>query len=322
MQIIKLTAETRKNILEQLLKRSPSSYQGFEERVNAIVEQVRERGDEAVFGYTKQFDGVEVSAQTVRVTKEEIDEAYQKVEPGFLEVVRKALVNIRSYHEKQRKYSWFDSGENGTLLGQKVTPLATVGVYVPGGKAVYPSSVLTNVVTANDITKTWSKKQQSFAIGATALGGAALSYSSNNKSVVVDASGRVTVPKNFLGQASVTIRSATTGNYEAAAKVITVAVNPKGTSLRKLKNSSSKKLTATWKKNADITGYQIQYSTDSKFSSGVKTKTISKKKTVKLTLKSLNKGKKYYVRIRTYKKVGGKKYYSAWSKAKSVKIKK
>ena len=148
MQIIKLTSETRKNILEQLLKRSPDSYQGFEERVNAIVEQVREKGDEAVFGYTKQFDGVEVSAQTVRVTKKEIDEAYQNVEPGFLDVVRKALVNIRSYHEKQRKYSWFDSTENGTMLGQKVTPLATVGVYVPGGKAVYPSSVLMNVVPA------------------------------------------------------------------------------------------------------------------------------------------------------------------------------
>ncbi len=148
MQIIKLTEETRKNILDQLLKRSPSSYQGYEERVNAIVEQVREKGDEAVFGYTKQFDGVEVSAQTVRVTQVEIDEAYRHVEPGFLDVVRKALVNIRGYHEKQRKYSWFDSTENGTMLGQKITPLATVGVYVPGGKAVYPSSVLMNVVPA------------------------------------------------------------------------------------------------------------------------------------------------------------------------------
>lgn len=148
MQTVRLTNETKKNILEQLLKRSPGSYQGFEERVNDIIQNVRERGDEAVFGYTRQFDGVEVNAGNVRVTQEEIDEAYENVDQRLLEVIRKALVNIRSYHEKQKKYSWFDSTENGTLLGQKITPLATVGVYVPGGKAVYPSSVLMNVVPA------------------------------------------------------------------------------------------------------------------------------------------------------------------------------
>lgn len=148
MQTVRLTSETKKNILEQLLKRSPGSYQGFEERVNDIIRNVRERGDEAVFGYTKQFDGVEVNAGNVRVTQEEIDEAYEKVDQRLLEVIRRALVNIRGYHEKQKRYSWFDSTEDGTLLGQKITPLATVGVYVPGGKAVYPSSVLMNVVPA------------------------------------------------------------------------------------------------------------------------------------------------------------------------------
>lgn len=148
MQIVKLTKETKKNILEQLLKRSPGSYGGFEERVNAIIENVKKNGDAAVFGYTKQFDGVEVTAENVRVTSEEIEEAYANVDQTLLEVIRKSLVNIRSYHEKQKKYSWFDSTENGTMLGQKVTPLGIVGLYVPGGKAVYPSSVLMNVVPA------------------------------------------------------------------------------------------------------------------------------------------------------------------------------
>ena len=148
MQIVRLTNETKKNILEQLLKRSPSSYQGFEERVNEIIRNVKEKGDEAVFAYTKQFDGVSVTPQNIRITDAEIEEAYGQVDKNLLEVIRRSLVNIRSYHEKQKRYSWFDSTENGTMLGQKITPLATVGVYVPGGKAVYPSSVLMNVVPA------------------------------------------------------------------------------------------------------------------------------------------------------------------------------
>lgn len=148
MQIIKLTNETKKNILEQLLKRSPSSYPEFEQRVNDIIENVKQNKDRAVFGYTKQFDGFDVTSENVRVTKEEIEEAYTLVDAKLLDVIKKSLVNIRSYHEKQKKYSWFDSTENGTMLGQKVTPLAAVGVYVPGGKAVYPSSVLMNVVPA------------------------------------------------------------------------------------------------------------------------------------------------------------------------------
>lgn len=148
MRIVKLTKETRNNILEQLLKRSPDNYQGFEEKVDAIIQNVKQNGDQAVFDYTKQFDGVEITAETVLVTSQEIEEAYEQVDQKLLEVIRKALVNIRSYHEKQKKYSWFDSTENGTMLGQKVTPLGTVGLYVPGGKAVYPSSVLMNVVPA------------------------------------------------------------------------------------------------------------------------------------------------------------------------------
>ena len=148
MRTIALTEETRKNVLENLLKRSPSSYGEFEDAVAEIVENVRNNKDAAVFEYTKRFDGADINAGNIKVTKEEIDEAYEQVDPSLLDVIRKALVNIREYHEKQKKYSWFDSKPDGTMLGQKVMPLAKVGVYVPGGKAVYPSSVLMNVVPA------------------------------------------------------------------------------------------------------------------------------------------------------------------------------
>ena len=148
MRILQLSKETKNNILEDLLKRSPNSYGAFEERVAAIIDTVREKGDEAIFSYTKQFDGADISAENIVVTKEEIEEAYATVDPTLLDVIRKALINIREYHEKQRQYSWFDSKDNGIILGQKVTPLKRVGVYVPGGKAVYPSSVLMNVMPA------------------------------------------------------------------------------------------------------------------------------------------------------------------------------
>lgn len=148
MKIVKLTRETKQDILDQLLKRSPNHYGEFEARVNAIIQDVRTCGDEALFAYTEKFDGAKISAGTIRVTEEEIQEAYDRVDPSLLDVIRKSLGNIRSYHEKQKKYSWFDTTESGTILGQKVTPLGTVGVYVPGGKAVYPSSVLMNVVPA------------------------------------------------------------------------------------------------------------------------------------------------------------------------------
>ena len=148
MRILKLTPETKNNILEDLLKRSPNSYGEFEGRVNAIIEEVRAKRDAAVFDFTKKFDGADISAENILVTEEEIEEAYQLVDEKLLGVIRKALVNIKEYHEKQRQFSWFDSKDNGIILGQKVTPLQRVGVYVPGGKAVYPSSVLMNVLPA------------------------------------------------------------------------------------------------------------------------------------------------------------------------------
>lgn len=148
MRILNLTSETKNNILEDLLKRSPNSYGEFESRVSAIIEDVRARKNEAVFDYTKRFDGADINAGNLLVTKEEIAEAYEKVDEKLLEVIRKSLVNIREYHEKQRQFSWFDTKDNGIILGQKVTALEKVGVYVPGGKAVYPSSVLMNVLPA------------------------------------------------------------------------------------------------------------------------------------------------------------------------------
>ena len=148
MRIVKLTKETTKNILENMLKRSPSQYGEYESRVQAIIQNIKENGDEALFSYTKQFDKADINAGNVLVTKEEIEYAYTQVDEKLIEVIRKAKENIRTYHEKQRQYSWFDSDPKGIMLGQKVTALESVGVYVPGGKAVYPSSVLMNIMPA------------------------------------------------------------------------------------------------------------------------------------------------------------------------------
>lgn len=148
MRKVTLTKETTKGILENLLKRSPNNYGKFEDAVAAILAKVKSDGDAALFAYTKEFDKEEIHAENIRVTEEEIREAYTLVDPSLVDVIRKALVNIKSYHEKQKQNSWFTSDTDGTMLGQKVTPLEKVGVYVPGGKAVYPSSVLMNVVPA------------------------------------------------------------------------------------------------------------------------------------------------------------------------------
>ena len=148
MRILELTEETKGNILENLLKRSPNSYGKFEASVQEIIETVRANRDAALFDYTARFDGATINKDNILVTEDEIKEAYDAVDPKLLEVIRKSLVNIRTYHEKQRQNSWFDSQDKGIILGQKVTALARVGVYVPGGKAVYPSSVLMNIVPA------------------------------------------------------------------------------------------------------------------------------------------------------------------------------
>lgn len=148
MRIVKLDDASMKNILADMLKRDPNNYDSYTQTVQSIVDNVKERGDEALFGYTKQFDGADISPENVRVTEAEIEGAMKLVEPGLLAVMKKSMENIRRYHEKQRRNSWFDSQPDGTILGQKVTALESVGVYVPGGKAAYPSSVLMNIIPA------------------------------------------------------------------------------------------------------------------------------------------------------------------------------
>ena len=148
MRIQKLNSDTKKNLLEDLLKRSPNNYGQYEASVKEILDKVKEEKDAAVFAYTAKFDGAELTADTLEVTDAEIEEAYAQVDDTLLTVICKAKDNIESYHAKQRQNSWFDSKPDGTILGQKITPLHRVGVYVPGGKAVYPSSVLMNVMPA------------------------------------------------------------------------------------------------------------------------------------------------------------------------------
>lgn len=148
MRIVELNETTKKDILTNLLKRSPDNYGEYETIVKDIVENVHINGDKALFAYTEKFDKAKIDASNVKVTKEEIDEAYAQVDEHLLGIIRKAIVNIKEYHEKQKQYSWFDSKNNGSMLGQKVTPIEKAGVYVPGGKAVYPSSVLMNVIPA------------------------------------------------------------------------------------------------------------------------------------------------------------------------------
>ena len=148
MRIIKLDESTKQNILNNLLKRSPNNYDEYTQTVNEILINVKENGDKAVFEYTKKFDGADIDASNVLVTTEELEEAYDEVDEKLIEVMRKSIANIRDFHEKQKAETWIDEKANGTKLGQKVTPLSKVGVYVPGGKAAYPSSVLMNVIPA------------------------------------------------------------------------------------------------------------------------------------------------------------------------------
>ena len=148
MRIVKLTAESKKGLLEDLLQRSPNHYGQYESAVAEIIETVKKGGDEALFSYTEKFDHCKMDASHIRVTREEIDEAYQKVDADFVEVMKKSAANIRAFHEKQLRNSWFDPKPDGTILGMKILPIAIAGVYVPGGKAAYPSSVLMNVLPA------------------------------------------------------------------------------------------------------------------------------------------------------------------------------
>lgn len=148
MRIIELSQETKQNILNDLLKRSPNNYSQYEATVNEIIENVKQNGDKALFDYTLRFDKFALNAENIKVTREEIEEAYAKLDAGLVAVIKRSAENIRSFHTRQLRNSWFDAKEDGAILGMKITPIARAGVYVPGGKAAYPSSVLMNVIPA------------------------------------------------------------------------------------------------------------------------------------------------------------------------------
>lgn len=191
----------------------------------------------------------------------------------------------------------------------------------PSGNNNNKTTKKDNVIKATDIVKNVSGKGQTVNINAKVNGGAKLTYSSNNKSVKVNAKGKITIAKKFVGKAVITITAAETATYNKTSRRITVTVRPKGTKLTGLSNATKGKIKVTWKRNKSVTGYRIQYSTDKKFKKGVKYVNISKNKKTTVTLSKLKKGKTYYVRIATYKKVGGK-VYSSWSKSKKIKTKK
>ncbi len=148
MRTVRLTADTQKDLLDSLLKRSPNNYSEYEDVVAGIIKNVRERGDEAVFSYTKEFDKWEIDRNNMRVSDAEIEEALCAIDARFVEVMKKSADNIARYHKKQLRNSWIDPKPDGSILGQKILPIAVSGVYVPGGKAAYPSSVLMNVIPA------------------------------------------------------------------------------------------------------------------------------------------------------------------------------
>uniref|UniRef100_UPI004057364B histidinol dehydrogenase n=1 Tax=Acetatifactor sp. TaxID=1872090 RepID=UPI004057364B len=148
MRTVTLTNETKQSILDDLLKRSPNNYSQYEDTVNEIIENVKANGDKAVFDYTLKFDKFALTSENIKVTRAEIEEAYQQLDTELIDVIKKSAENIRSFHMKQLRNSWFDSKEDGTILGMKITAIDKAGVYVPGGKAAYPSSVLMNVIPA------------------------------------------------------------------------------------------------------------------------------------------------------------------------------
>ncbi|WP_248403645.1 histidinol dehydrogenase [Butyrivibrio fibrisolvens] len=148
MKIVKLTDESRSELLDILKRRSPASYTEYENTVNDIISNVREKGDKALFEYTQKFDKCVITKDTIKVTRDEIDAAYKKLDPEFIEVMKKSAANIKDFHEKQKRESWFTTKDDGSILGQRVLPVEISGVYVPGGKAAYPSSVLMNVIPA------------------------------------------------------------------------------------------------------------------------------------------------------------------------------
>ena len=212
--------------------------------------------------------------------------------------------------------------ENNVKAGTATVTATGAGIYGGSITTRFAISKASNTIKVSDITKTASSKSQTVKTTVRAYGGAKLTYSSNNKSVKVDKTGKLTIAKNFAGKAVITVKASETSCYKAASKKFNVTVKPAAVTISKASNSAKQKITVSWKKNTTCSGYAVQYSTDKSFKKGVKTVYISKNSTVKATLSKLTKGKTYYVRLASYKKTGSTKIYSAWSKVKSVKVKK
>ena len=211
---------------------------------------------------------------------------------------------------------------NNINAGAAKIVIQGAGAYSGKYETEYTIQKAQNVITAKEITKNASTKKQSANIGASAYESANLMYTSNNKSVKVSRQGKITISRKFVGSAVITIKAGGTQNYNETSKKITVTVKPLGTKISKASNTLKRKVTVKWKKKTSISGYAIQYSTDKKFKAGVKTVNVNGAKKSQKVLSKLKKGKKYYIRIATYKKVGKVKYYSSWSRVKSVKVKK
>ena len=212
--------------------------------------------------------------------------------------------------------------KDNVKVGTATVTATGAGIYGGSITTRFVISKASNTIKVSDITKTASSKSQTVKTTVRAYGGAKLTYSSNNKSVKVDKTGKLTIAKNFAGKAVITVKSSETSCYKAASKKFNIIVKPAAVTISKASNSAKQKITVSWKKNTTCSGYAVQYSTDKSFKKGVKTVYISKNSTVKATLSKLTKGKTYYVRIASYKKSGSTKIYSAWSKVKSVKVKK
>lgn len=220
------------------------------------------------------------------------------------------------------KQDYTVSYKNNTNAGTATVTVTGKGNYAGTVTTTFTITQADNTITASGSSKTYSAKKQTFSLKATQKGTGKLTYSSNDKSVTVSAAGKVTIKAKFIGKATITINAAADNNYKSASKSITIKVIPTKTTLSSVTNTKGKKLTVKWKKNTVATGYEIQYSTDKTFKKSVTTKKVTKKTTVSKTYSGLKKGKKYYVRIRTYTTVSGTKYYSGWSGKKNVTIKK
>lgn len=295
--------------------------------INAGIAQVKIQGIGMYGGsYTQTFT-IGKAASEIKFNVESLGKAYG--DPAFVNAASKVKGDGEiNYSSDNPGIASIDpkTGEVTIQSAGSVTIRAklSAGADYEASEASYTLAIGKGVqnITAVDITRTYSKKKQTVNIGASAKDNVKLSYFSNNKKVTVNASGKITIAAKFIGSAVITIQAEASEKYDSASAQVQVIVNPTNTSVKKVGNSGKKTMTVQWKKNTTASGYEIQYSTNKKFKSGVKTRKVSKNSTTKMKISKLTKGKKYYVRIRAYKSTGGKKYYSKWSGAKSVKIKK